>query len=256
MIIYFGRTSVDRPLGRAADFCAFCRGVRAFRIYQVESVRSIYFFRLGGGIDVGQSKVCESCKLRSAVSPQGYRTLSTDPDVDLEALIAETNPEIRRNFASRLLLEERIKARKLTPGERAGLLREPFEMAAEVLARRDEESRLDLPSAFGCLGTFLLPVACLLLLPLLWKTTKDTLETVVVVVAGCLLVFTFLAIVTDARRHAKRAVLPRLVEALRPLDPSVEEVELIFESLRQARSPLAEVVTAREVSNRLIERWE
>jgi hypothetical protein len=256
MIIYLGRTTVDRPLGRAADFCAFCRGVRPFRIHRVESVQSFYLFRFGSGIDVGRSKVCETCNLRSAVSPSGYQAISTDQDADLADLVAETNPQIDRNFASRLLLEERIKARKLTSGERAGLLREPFEMAAEVLARRNEEARLDLPSAFGCLGTFLLPVACLLLLPFFWTGTKKLLETVVVVVGASCLVFTFLAIVTDARRHARRAVLPRLVESLRPLDPSVEEVEEIFESLRQARSPLAEVVNAREVSNRLLERWD
>jgi hypothetical protein len=61
---------------------------------------------------------------------------------------------------------------------------------------------------------------------------------------------------TDARRHAKRAVVPRLVESLRPLNPSVEEVETILGSFREARSPLAEVVSARDVSTRLVERWD
>jgi hypothetical protein len=129
-------------------------------------------------------------------------------------------------------------------------------MASTVLARRDQEARLDLPSTLGFLATFILPVICLLVLPFFWKSTRDSMEMVVVVVAVCCAVFTLLAIMTDARRHARRAVLPRLVEALRPLDPSVEEIDLVLTSLRQAKSPLAEVVSAREVSNGLMERWE
>ena len=256
MIIPIGRTSADRPLGRAADFCPLCRGIRPFRIFRVENYRHVFFVAYGTRDQVGLSKVCETCALRSATRAESYETVSTDPDADLETLIARTNPQIRRTWASRLLLEDRIKARKLTPGERAGLLREPFEMASAVLARRDEEGRLDPPSTLGCLGTFLLPVACLLILPFFWKSTRDSMELVVVIVAGCCLAFTFLAIVTDARRHARRAVVPRLVDSLRPLDPSVEEIDLILTSLRQARSPLAEVVNARELSNRLMERWD
>jgi hypothetical protein len=256
MYIPFGRTTRHRTLGRAADFCPFCRGFRPFRVLQVDSVRHFYMLPLGGRLGVGQSKVCESCGLLSPAPVGGYHSLSTDPDADLETLIVETNPQIHRNWASRLILEERIAARKLTPGERAGLLREPFEMAAEVLACRNDEGRLDLPSSLGCLGTALMPVACLTILPLTWKATGDAIETVAVVAGGCCLAFAGLAILTDARRHARRAVLPRLIGSLRPLDPSAEEVERILESFRQARSPLAEVVYPRDVTNGLLERWE
>jgi hypothetical protein len=256
MYIPFGRINAHRTLGRAADFCPFCRGFRPFRILQVESIRHFYFLPMGGRVPVGQSKVCESCGLLSPASPDGYRSLSIDPDADLDALIAETNPDIRRNWASRLILEDRIQARKLTPGERATLLREPFEMANEVLARRNVEGKLDLPSNLGCLATVLLPVACLGLLPLAWKTSGESIELVTAVVGGCCVAFTFLAIVTDARRHMRRAILPRLVASLRPLDPSAEEVDQILESMSQARSPLAEVVTPRDVTNGLLERWE
>jgi hypothetical protein len=256
MYIPLGRTNDHRTLGRVADFCPFCRGFQPFRILQVESVRHFYYLPLGGRFAVGQSKVCETCDLLSPASSEGYRAISQDPDADLETLIAETNPDLRRNFASRLLLEDRIQARKLTPGERAGLLREPFEMAGEVLARRNVEGKLDMPSHLGCLGSVFLPVACLTLAPLVWKASGETIEQATVVVGGCCVVFTFLAIVTDARRHSRRAILPRLISSLRPLDPSAEEVEQILESMRQAKSPLAEVVTPRDVTNGLLERWE
>jgi hypothetical protein len=256
MYIPFGRTIHHRTLGRAADFCPFCRGFRPFRVLQVESIRHFYTLPMGGRIDRGQSRVCESCGLLSPAPPEGYLALSADPDADLDTLIAETNPNIRRNWASRLLLEERIAARKLTPGERAGLLREPFEMAAEVLGRRNDEGKLDLPSGLGCLGTVLLPVACMTLLPMAWKASGESIETVAVIAGGCSLAFAVLAISTDARRHARKAVLPRLIGSLRPLDPSAEEVDMILESFRQARSPLADVVRPSDVVNGLLERWE
>jgi hypothetical protein len=256
MYIPIGRTIDHRTLGRAADFCPFCRGFQPFRILQVDSIRRFYMLPMGGRVAVGQSKVCESCELLSPAPLDGYLALSRDPDADLETLISETNPNIRRNWASRLLLEERIAARKLTPGERAGLLREPFEMAAEVLARRNSEGKLDLPSNLGCLGTLVLPVACMMLLPLVWKASGDSIETVAVVAGGCCVAFTVLAILTDARRHARKAILPRLVGSLRPLDPSAEEIDQILESFRQARAPLAEVIHPRDLTNRLLERWD
>lgn len=256
MYIPFGRMTVHRTLGRAADFCPFCRGFRPFRVLRVESIRHLYMLPLGGRMDAGRSKVCESCGLLSPAPSGGYRSLSLDPDADLEALIAETNPEIRRNWASRLLLEERIAARKLTPGERTGLLREPFEMAAEVLARRDLEGKLDVPSSLGCLGTALLPVACMTLLPLAWKASGDSIETVAVIAGGCSLVIAGLAILTDARRHARKEILPRLIGSLRPLDPSADEIETLFESYRRERSPLADVIYPKDVINGLLERWE
>jgi len=256
MYIPFGRMTHHRTLGRVADFCPFCRGLRPFRILQVDSIRYFYMLPLGGRISIGQSKVCESCDLLSPSQVENYSTLSIDPDADLDALIVETNPNIRRNWASRLLLEERIANRKITPGERAGLLREPFEMAAQVLARRDQEGKLDIPSGLGCLSTALVPIACMLFLPMVWKTSGDSIETVAVVAGGCCLAFAVLAIVTDARRHARRAIVPRLVQSLRPLDPSVEEIEMILDSFRQARAPLAEVVHPRDLTNRLLDHWD
>ena len=256
MQIPFGRTTAHRMLGRVADFCPLCRGFQPFRLLRVESIRHFYALPLGGRVDLGRSKVCESCNLLTPATPDTYRAISDDQYADLDALIVETNPEIRRNWASRLILEDRIKARKLLPGERSTLLREPYDMATEVLERRNVEGQLDVPSNLGCLATFLLPVGCLLALPLVWNASGDSIEMATVAVGGVCVAFTFLAILTDARRHARRAIVPKLVAALRPLDPSAEEIDQIHESLRRSRSPLAEVVKPRDITNALLERWD
>ncbi len=254
MYIPLGRRIAQRPLGRVADFCPFCRGFRPFVILQSESVRHFYTLPMGGRVAVGHARRCESCGLETNAVLGNYRALSPDREADLDALVAETNPEIRRNWAARLLLEDRIKARKITAGERGNLIREPFAMADEVLARRNVEGQLDLPAQLGCLGTFLLPVACLTLLPLIWKAPADAVEGIALVLGGACLAFAFLAIATDARRHARRAILPRLVASLRPLDPSPEEVDEVFAALRGARSPLAEVVRPRDLNDALLSR--
>ncbi len=256
MYIPVGRRTARRPLGRVADFCPLCRGFRPFRVFRSELAQHFYNIAVGARVPVGFAKRCESCGLDSNADPANYRSVSHDPDADLDRLIAETNPEIGRTWAARMLLEDRIQARKLSAGERSTLLREPFAMAEDVIACRNAEGTLDLPSQLGCLGSLAVPVACLLLLPLAWNGPGEAIETATVVVAGLFVGFTFLAIMSDARRHAKKAVVPRLVASIRPLDPSQEEVEEILASLRAAKSPLAEVVGAREISNALLERWD
>jgi len=254
MYIPVGRRTALRPVGRVADFCPFCRGFRPFLLLRSEMAQRIYNIAIGPRITVGFARRCESCGLESNADLANYREVVHDAHADLDTLIVATNPEIARNHAGRLLLEDRIRSKKLSAGERTTLLREPFAMADEVLARRDDEGRLDLPSHLGCLSSVILPIACLMVLPLAWKATEETVELVVAVAGGLAVAFTFLAIVTDARRHARRAVLPRLVAAIRPLDPSPEEIDEIHRSLKAERSPLAEVIGAREISNALLER--
>jgi len=256
MYVPVGRRTALRAVGRVADFCPFCRGFRPFLLLRSEMAQRIYTLAIGPRVTVGFARRCESCGLESNADPDNYREVVHDPQADLDTLIAATNPEIGRNYAARLLLEDRIRARKLSAGERSTLLREPFAMADDVLARRDDEGRLDLPSHLGCLGSVILPVACLMILPLVWGGPAERIEAVVAVVGGVVVAFTLLAILTDARRHARRAVLPRLVAAIRPLDPSPEEVDEILRSLKAERSPLAEVVGPRQISNALLERWE
>jgi hypothetical protein len=251
-----GQIGAYRDLGRVADFCPFCRGFQPFRLLSERNLVIIYHFHFGGRRSIGIAKFCESCGLTSETDPANYSAISQDREADLDSLILQTNPEIRRTWASRLILEDRIRSRKLTPGERTTLLREPFEMADALLNRRSREGQLDLPSRLGCLGTLLLPTLCLTILPMAWNASGEEIEWAAIASGAISLALAFLAITTDGKRHARHDILPRLVAAVRPLDPTPEELEAIFESLRQARAPIAEVLGPREVTNALMDRWE
>ncbi len=255
MYIPWGPKTTHRPLGRVADFCPLCRGFRPFQLSQAETSRSLYSVPYGPRQVLGFVRTCEDCGMETKADPATYRARLSDPGADLDALIAETNPEIRRNWAARLLLEDRIRARKLGPGERVAILREPFDWANEALERRNAEGQLDRPTGFGCLLTFLAPAACLGLLPLAWHGSTEAIEAATLALGALCLAFTFLAIVTDGKRYYRRSILPRLVDAVRPLDPSAEEVDAIFESLRGARAPLADVGSAREIHSRVADPW-
>ncbi len=255
MYIPWGPKTARRPLGRVADFCPICRDFRPFRLAQVETSRSIYYLPYGPRIFVGFSRTCEECGMEARADLSTYRARLADPGADLGTLIAETNPDVRRNWAARLILEDRVRSRKLGAGERVTLLREPFDWADEAVKRHNEEGMLDRPTGLGCLLTFLAPAACLGLLPLAWNGPAESIEVATLALGALCLAFTFLAIVTDGRRYYRRAILPRLVDAIRPIDPSLEEIEAIFESLRSARGPLAEVGSAREVHHRLLDPW-
>jgi hypothetical protein len=94
------------------------------------------------------------------------------------------------------------------------------------------------------------------LLPMAWNASGDAIEWTAIASGALCLALAFLAITTDGKRHAHRDILPRLVAAVRPLDPTPEELDAIFESLRQARAPIAEVLRPREITNALMDRWE
>ena len=257
MIFHLSRVEVDRPIGRVADFCTFCRRFRPFQIDQVESVYRLYFaINLGGRQPDGLAKVCEVCRLRVPAVSENYQTISGDPDADINQLIAQTNPQIERNWASRLLLEQRIRERKVTAGERWGLMLEPFNTAASILDNRNKEERLDPPSRFGCLATFAVPILCMAILPQILSLPRNQMEKVVVIIAGCCLAFTVLAIATDAQRHARRAVLPRLIDSLRPLNPSDDEIQNILEGLQAEGSNLPNLISARDITAGLMHRHD
>ena len=133
MYIPFGRTVSHRLLGRTADFCPLCRGFQPFQILQVDSIRHFYALPLGGRNSIGQSKVCESCSLLSTAHPEIYRGLSSDFNADLESLIAET--KIRRSVATGGVPADpggSHQGQGSSPqASEPRLLREPFEMASD-----------------------------------------------------------------------------------------------------------------------------
>ena len=98
-------------------------------------------------------------------------------------------------------------------------------MADEVLARRRREGQLDVPSRPRLPGHLAAPHACMPLLPMAWNASGDAIELAAIAVGGLCLAFAFLAIMTDARRHARRDDPAPAGRALRPLDPSAEEIE-------------------------------
>ncbi len=255
MYIPWGRTTVYRVVGRVADFCPICRDFRPFVLAEARSTRHFYHAPYGAAEVAGFVRTCETCGHESDADPATYRAPSRDPDLDADALILATNPDARRNWAARLMLEDRVRSRKLNPGERTALLREPFDWANRAVGRRSARGQLDRPTAAGCLLTFLIPVACLMFLPLTWKASREAIEAAAVVAGGACLAITFLAIITDAGRYYRRAIRPGLVDAIRPLEPSAEEVDEILGSIRGEKGPLVEVASARDIHRRASDPW-
>ena len=207
-------------------------------------------------VDIGHSKVCESCGLLTPAPPDGYRAISNDPDADLDDADRRDEPGHPPELG--LPADPRGADRREEAHTRRAttLLREPFDMAAEVLARRSIEGKLDLPSDLGCLATFLLPVVCLP--SCRWPgRPRATRSRLVAVVVGGVLRWPSPSspssptpAATPARRRSCQAV-----DSLRPLDPSAEEIDQILESSvrpdRRSRSR-----PAPRPHNGLLERWE
>lgn len=252
MFIVWGTKVVRKGRGRRADFCTLCRDFRPFRVVEVRSVGHVYYIPIGRGTTHGFEETCEGCSLSRATDLSGgHPTTSGDRHADIDALLADTNPDARREWAGRLALEGRIRANTLTPEERPAAILEPFLLAEGLLIGRTSATRFDAASGLGCLGTI---VAFFLVMSVgrsLFGGNADQAIGAALAVSGVLGVATLVLLATDGRRFARRKVLPVLVRALRPLRPTPEEIDAAREGLKARGGKLGKILKTGEIIDAL-----
>lgn len=251
MFIVWGTKILRSTAGRRADYCLLCRGFQPHRVIRVKSVGHLYYVPLGFGKLVGFEHVCESCSLKRYHEPDEFDPLtSSDRHADVEALIADTNPDARREWASRLAIDDRIRSDKLLPGERSVLLDESFTLANVLLVHRTAAIRFDSLSSLGMLATIGVPFAVAAVVPMLPKTGADPVGMAVVAGFVCAML-TIILLANDGRRYTRRTILPVLIRAIRPLRPTEEEIDGVLESLYARKDKLGKVLKTHQVVDAL-----
>src|SRR5687768_11530581 len=99
MAIVWGKKSVEKRLGYAADFCPICREINPFQVFRLAVADHIYYVSLGEGKLLGHIGECSKCKTKIPVNPMRYKTFFFAPGNDIEKLILETYPNIRSDYA-------------------------------------------------------------------------------------------------------------------------------------------------------------
>jgi hypothetical protein len=225
MLIIWGTKVRQRRLGRRADFCRICRRIRPFRVEQIESVSHIYYIPLGSGKVHGHIKSCEGCGVAVNADAKDAMQCSRARGTDLAELIASSNPEVEKECSGRLELEQKVKSRKLTAGDRESLVLEPFLLLNPGLEHRGSQINFDRVSGLALLATIVLPLGVLWAGEGVFHSSNDSLGTIALALAGFLALFTIGALVTDKSRYCRRTILPNLARALFPLDPSFDEID-------------------------------
>lgn len=229
-VVVWGKKVVRSGLGFVADFCPICRDVRVCRVSRVGVAEHLYFIALDAGQLSHFALECLTCGAPQSADPSRYSFLAPSASAtdDVAGLAAATFPNLRVVHGARLDLEARLRAGEPVPKEaRRALLTEPFGLLESVVRQRDKTS-FDVFSGTGCLTTIFLPIvvgiaACN-------RTTSAGSIALGLFVFGTL--FTLVQIALGHRRFVRRAVLPALVQALRPLRPTSNELEACLGTCR------------------------
>lgn len=223
-MIHWGTKTLRKQMGRVADFCPICRNAAPFRFVSIRVQNHVQGIGIGAGKEKLQETTCEVCGV-VRVHPAGVFTTASrvrDRHTLLE-LIEWTRPNLLGEYAQRFAMEERLKAGTLTPGERFGLLQEAFGAIGYTLASRGG----------NILGDWVLVVLGVLFfgligwaIVLLQAIKPDPVWMWLMAGGAASFVGMLYRAATWKGRVVRTVVEPLLVQALRPLDPSREEMEV------------------------------
>lgn len=251
MLIIWGSKPYRRRVGRMAGFCPLCRDLRPFRVEEVGLVGHLYYVPLGRKTPHGFVKTCEVCKLALEAGEEDLASADAGRRAEVEELSTQAHPAVAARSAGRLELEGRVRSRSITAQERAALIREPILLASGFYDERVKATQFDARSSLGCLSTILVPIIVGLAVRAVVPTADEELKAVLSVIAVVLGLFTLYSLHTDGPRYARRSIVPRLAWALRPLDPSVEELGETFGALSAQGVKLCKAIGPEDVRHAL-----
>jgi len=234
-MLIWGKKKVEKKLGFVADFCPICKEIRPFMVFRVGMASHINYLSFNEGKLVGHVAECQVCKTKIPANSLKYKSLSKVIHDDLELLIAQTYPNLRNDYADRLMLEEKIRNQEvLSAVERDGLLLEAFLYLSDRIEERYAKVTFDKISKIGCGTTVLLVILFSCITPII--VTADIAYDLTVVVTGLTalagLIFTVLQLMLAPGRFIRKEILPLLARTIAPLKPTLLEIETMLEKLK------------------------
>lgn len=245
MFIY-GSKIVRQRLGYVADFCPLCRGFRRHKLIRIGRAGHVYFVSVGSGQLVGHEIKCTQCDVSREADAGWYQSVCENPTAPLEELLAKTRPTVCDEYAERVEMELRVRTRRLSSEERRELVREAFVAINHDVERRASSMHFDRTAALGVVVT-LAVVAALSAAGDLFQVSDDLYVWTILGALGAGIVATLILIGTDASRFIRRRLLPLVAGALRPLDPSEQELEAVLADLKSLKLAVGKRVKARDV---------
>ena len=222
------REPASRGLGRVADFCAICRQPTAQSLSMHGQALHWYGLRVSF-IDLeGYTRRCTACAMVYAAEEGHYRDKVRWRRPPLPELITRTQPNLAQKYAWRLDLEARllVDPELLTREERQAMVNEPFDLYAGPMAHTVRNKPWDLWTVLAILAAIFLPLPAAAFLVETVLHSEDA-ALFFGIAGGLLAAALATAIVLNlgaSDRHLRRRIFPKIARALRPLEPTADEV--------------------------------
>ena len=148
-MIIWGRKTVRRHLGYAADFCPICGCARAFALTRVGSAGHIYYVTAGDGDLVGFERACLVCTTALRAEPTRYAEMAKQPAA-INALLKQTFPNFADAYKDRLALEQaiRLDPNMINAADRQELIMTPFMLLSVRVSQRFADMHFTSSTAF------------------------------------------------------------------------------------------------------------
>lgn len=221
-VIIWGRKQVKRKLGYVADFCPVCRTITPHQVSRVGMAGHLYYIPFGQGDLIGYHGTCCKCGLLTNANPDRHTTVAPKLNPNLDDLIRTTTPDIYQRYAQRLEIELDLQRSLswVSDDLRSALIEEPFDLIAP-LAESPKRLIFDRKTmiALGILlGTawFISPI---LVAMLPHQTELPLLLTL------CAFGYFFFELLLRAEhKQMNQEWIPMLATALKPLNPTIDEL--------------------------------
>jgi hypothetical protein len=246
MFIVWGKKPVYRRLGYVAHFCPICRGPKPFEIRRVGSAGHLYYVSFGSGELVGYERTCQECGTALQAEPADHAAIAQRL-APLPELIRATFPQLEQVFAARLALEEQVRFNPaaLSADDRQALIRGPFLLMSAKVDQRFARTHMDIGIGLAIAGAIALTLFGPGLVQLIAPSTDGGNLALSCLAVG--LAAIVWQAVASRPRFVRRAVLPVLARALRPLKPTQHELEAIVAELGQLKHKMARRIDVAEV---------
>jgi len=235
MAVIWGKKKVETELGYVVDFCPICREIRELEVSRVGLANHIYFISVGKDNLAGHLGRCMQCGTKIPVDAMKYETFEEASNTALETLVQNTFPNLRSVYAERLDIEERLKRREpVSLPNRAKWLMEPFEYLIPEVEAKFANATMDKEGNIGCVSTVLLLIV-LCGGAFMFEESALARNSMIIgmgLVAIVGLIYTIIQIMLAPYRYIQRNIVPRLSQALSPLNPSRQEIQKCIVTLK------------------------
>lgn len=256
MFLLWGKRLKRKKLGYVAEFCPVCRSIQQFEVTRLTQVGHFYLITIGKGQIVGFPSVCTVCGLELDLEAQNYLKIGEVLYDDIGFAINDTNPDIKKEFAYRLEVENRLKfGQTITSEERKELLDEPFEIYSAILEERyGRDTNFDKTSGMGCMYTVLLTF-CLTFIPIFLEVDGKLFNiffgpaAAITVIFGS--IYTLYHLSTVHRKFVKAHVYPTIAKCLKILKPRESEIDEILGRYRTAGFKIGKVLKTERIMEEL-----